>query len=97
MRIEAGSFMMGNDRMRDKYARDNEQLDIVELSEYYISRYPVTVAQFRAFIQDSGFRVAERWCEYNKTDNHPVVIVSWDDAVKYCEWLTEKLKQKGYT
>ncbi|MCP4104399.1 MAG: SUMF1/EgtB/PvdO family nonheme iron enzyme, partial [Desulfobacteraceae bacterium] len=93
VRIEAGSFMMGSD---SKYAEKDEKLHSVELSEYWIAKYPVTVAQFWAFIQDIGFEVIERWHEYNRFDNHPVVIVSWNDAVKYCEWLTDKLRQKGY-
>jgi formylglycine-generating enzyme required for sulfatase activity len=28
--------------------------------------------------------------EYSEGDNHPVVNVYWDDARRYCEWLSEK-------
>jgi formylglycine-generating enzyme required for sulfatase activity len=63
------------------------------LPTYYVSRYPVTVAQFRAFVEDSGYRVDER--SLNDPDNHPVRWVRWDDAVAYCRWLTKKLRDVG--
>jgi len=94
--IPAGKFMMGSDKKRDKDARDNEQLHTVELSEYAMARYPVTNAQFRAFIRDSGYHPEGVWERYCKYDNHPVVGVTWDDAVAYCDWLTGKLGEQGY-
>ena len=64
----------------------------VDLSKFYISRYPVTVAQFRAFCLDSGHKVEdEDFKKENTVDNHPVVCVSWHDADAYCRWLTKKL------
>ncbi|MDM8550093.1 NACHT domain-containing protein [Desulfobacterales bacterium HSG2] len=56
VRIPAGEFLMGSDKERDKDAEDNELPHTVELSEYQIARYPVTAAQFRAFVQDSGYQ-----------------------------------------
>ncbi|MDM8550090.1 SUMF1/EgtB/PvdO family nonheme iron enzyme [Desulfobacterales bacterium HSG2] len=83
VRIPAGKFLMGRSHT-------------VELSEYSVARYPVTVAQFGSFVQDSGYQPGEDWEEDNEYDNHPVVNVSWHDAAAYCEWLTEKLKDRRW-
>ncbi len=34
---------------------------------------------------------------YNTTSNHPVVEVIWQDALAYCQWLTEKLRSWEHT
>ena len=95
VRIRAGEFVMGSDKKRDKYAGENETLHTVELSEYYIARYPVTVAQFRVFMKETGHYTDEDWERFNTHDTHPVVNVSWEDAVDYCKWLTQRLQEKG--
>ncbi|MDM8550092.1 formylglycine-generating enzyme family protein [Desulfobacterales bacterium HSG2] len=87
---------MGSEKERDRYAGNDELPHTVELSEYHIARYPVTVAQFRAFVQESGYQPEEDWEKYNEYDNHPVVSVSWHDAAAYCEWLTDRLKDRGW-
>ena len=32
--------------------------------------------------------MAERW--FRETDEHPVVNISWNDAVAFCKWLSGK-------
>ncbi|MCP4108782.1 MAG: SUMF1/EgtB/PvdO family nonheme iron enzyme [Desulfobacteraceae bacterium] len=104
VKIPAGSFLMGTEKkdadkliaegLPDVWVNLEQPQHKVVLSEYAINHYPVTVAQFRVFVQDSGYETDGRW--KNGQDNHPVVYVSWNDAVAYCTWLTEKLRQKGY-
>jgi len=94
--VPAGEFLMGSDKKKDSEAFDSElPQHSVRLSEYKIARYPVTVAQYKVFAKETGLNLDGTWKRYNTIDNHPVVSVSWNDSVKYCEWLTKKLKEKG--
>jgi len=52
----------------------------------------VTVAQFADFVNESGFQPRDPDCLKGIT-NHPVVSVSWHEAMAYCRWLNEQLRQ----
>ncbi len=80
--IPAGPFVMG----------EGKEQHVVDLPVYYIARYPVTAAQFRVFVQSSSYHVKGPWARYSGPDNHPVVAVTWYDAMAYCNWLTKQLK-----
>lgn len=90
--IPAGSFIMGSDKNRDPQTDEGETPQHrLTLPGYYISRYPVTVAQFRAFVEQSGHK-AENEKSLEASVNQPVVWVSWYEALKYCEWMTKELR-----
>ena len=96
IKIPAGVFWMGSDKNKDNAAGDSEfPHHQVNLPEYAISRYPVTVAQFRCFAQQTSLELDHQWIHVNKHDNHPVLMVTWDEAKAYCQWLTEKITDKG--
>ncbi|MBU2547261.1 MAG: SUMF1/EgtB/PvdO family nonheme iron enzyme [Proteobacteria bacterium] len=90
--IPAGPFLMGSDKKQDPSAYDDElPQHPVTLQGFYIGRYPVTVAQFRAFVEDSGY--GPKYAEYIKgLDTHPVAYVTWHDTRAYCDWLTDRLR-----
>ncbi|KPA11860.1 signal transduction protein, partial [Candidatus Magnetomorum sp. HK-1] len=95
--IPAGEFLMGSDPKKDLQANDIETPQHkVFLKHYYIARYPVTVAQFKAFVKDSGYKPKYVDC-LKGIDTHPVIWVNWVDAVNYCKWLTEKLSNDKNT
>ncbi|MCP4627379.1 MAG: SUMF1/EgtB/PvdO family nonheme iron enzyme, partial [bacterium] len=108
IKIPADPFLMGTaakdapalraelpDYLRDSVEREMPQ-HRVELSEYYIGKYPVTVSQFRIFLQESGHNASNEWANWNRFDNHPAVEISWHDATAYCEWLTDRFKDRGW-
>ncbi len=77
---------MGSDKARDPEADDYElPQHTVTLPGYWIGRYPVTVARFKAFVTEGVYKPAEAYSLKGR-DDHPVVDVSWDDARAYCEW-----------
>ncbi|MEZ0396285.1 MAG: SUMF1/EgtB/PvdO family nonheme iron enzyme [Anaerolineales bacterium] len=65
----------------------------VELSEYFIGKYPVTNREYQFFVKETGYRPPEGWDDGQyppEKGDHPVVNVSWNDAQEYCRWLREK-------
>jgi formylglycine-generating enzyme required for sulfatase activity len=82
IKVSAGSFDMGSDK-----SNPNEKpIHRVNLREFFIGKYPVTQAQYRAVMgkNPSDF----------KGDQNPVERVSWDDASKFCQKLSQKTGQK---
>jgi formylglycine-generating enzyme required for sulfatase activity len=63
----------------------------VWLDAFYIDRQEVTVKEYRAFQQATGYRAPGEVAQYAPADNHPVVEVSWEDAAAYCRWAGKKL------
>ena len=92
VRIPAGRFLIGSSDADSMAYDDEKPQHEMDLPEYYIGRYPVTVAQFRAFVEGSG-HTPEDERSLQGVDNHPVVYVTWYDAIKYCEWLTERMNE----
>ncbi len=75
-------FQMGASR-REAGRRANEQLHEVALTRaYYLSEKEVTNGQFQQFRQAHVVVPAVL--------NLPVTSVSWDDATRYVNWLSEK-------
>ncbi|MFN8483788.1 MAG: SUMF1/EgtB/PvdO family nonheme iron enzyme [Anaerolineae bacterium] len=60
--IPAGAFRMGSDRETDPEAYGDETpRHPVRLDAFAISRYPITVAQFRPFVESDGYSNAGYW------------------------------------
>jgi formylglycine-generating enzyme required for sulfatase activity len=97
--IPAGEFLMGSDPQKDPIAADNEQPQhFLDLPDYYLAKTPVTNAQYRAFVQTTGHYEPESWRDGRPPSgeaDHPVVWVSWSDALAYCRWLSE-VTGRGY-
>ena len=59
----------------------------------YIKRTPVTNAEYALFLEDTGKEVPLNWVNGTypeEEDDYPVNFVSYEDALAYTEWLTEK-------
>ena len=65
----------------------------VKTEGFYIDKLEVTNAQYKKFCDATGRNILpEHWEEGNtKKENHPVVYVTWHDAVAYCQWKGKRL------
>ena len=88
--IPAGKFRMGTDRLRSKTA---EPVHVVSLDAFYIDKYEVTLGEYKHFLMETGHRSLPRWVteKYALSDEHPVVGVSWHDAMAYATWAGKRL------
>ncbi len=94
--IPAGVFLMGGNEW-DKLARSDEKPQHVCAIPYgyLLARFPVTVAQFRLFLEQTKTQPGDKRC-LNGLTNHPVVYVSWHEAMAFCQWLTGRWQSQGF-
>ncbi|OPZ98989.1 MAG: Serine/threonine-protein kinase pkn1 [Bacteroidetes bacterium ADurb.Bin408] len=118
--IQGGTFTMGSS---DSEAASDETPHTVTVGNFAMMKHEVTVAEFKKFIDDTGYQTdadkrtgnygsyiwnGNQWekkdgvnwkCGVNGSlrpqseYNHPVIHVSWNDAVAYAEWLSKKTSQ----
>jgi formylglycine-generating enzyme required for sulfatase activity len=83
-----GSFRMGASR-REAGRRANESARLVQLVRpFYLGEREVTNAAYRQFRAQHSSGSAEGMSL--DADNQPVVNVSWDDAARFCNWLSSR-------
>jgi formylglycine-generating enzyme required for sulfatase activity len=88
--IPAGSFQMGSPETEPGRSPDEGPQHTVSFAEpFHIGVHEVTVGQYRSFVEAAGHREPADWSEQCQHPNRPVVQVSWNDAVAFCDWLSE--------
>ena len=70
------------------------------LKTFRMARYPITNAQYQAFIDAGGYRDERWWKNLQRPDpegarwsqpNRPRTNVDWYEAVAFCRWLSAQL------
>ncbi len=85
--VPSGTFTMGS--TGPEAAPNESPTSKVTLSRFYMSRHLVTCAAYEAF------KPAHRSNRIPTAgDDHPVVYVSSEDAIKFCQWLSNKEHRK---
>ncbi len=80
--IPGGTFMMGSPESEEGSDDSERPQHQVTIPSFFIGKYQLTQAQYQAII---GSNPSEF-----KGDKRPVENVSWNEAVKFCERLSEK-------
>jgi len=85
--VEKGSFTMGDTwGDGDSYEKPTHQVTFTY--DFYIGKYEITFDEYDAFCDSTG-RIKpedEGW----RSGIRPVINVSWNDSISYCNWLSER-------
>lgn len=95
VKIPASDFTMGSSRSHDRQAHEDEMPEqVLHITDFMMMRHPVTNAQYARFMKATAHRAPLFW--NNGTypagrDDHPVVGVSYYDAIAFCAWAGKEL------
>ena len=121
--VPADPFWMGSGDEDDLADDDEKPQHELSLDDYWIGQYPVTNAQFDAFVRAGGYDNPAYWVEAKDAGvwrddgkvegyfddeprvapaqyrepfglpNHPVVGITWYEALAFTRWLTDVLRE----
>lgn len=93
VRVPAGGFLRGSGP-EDRSARPEEKPQrVIQVNAFFVDRLPVTVRQFRIYLNATGQQMPDSWHKNNPESfpDYPVVSVTWDEAKAYAEWIGGRL------
>lgn len=81
--VKGGKFKMGSD-----FQENEKPIHPVFLNSFFISQFPITFDLYDLYCEDTGIQKPNDngWGR----NNMPVINVSWEEATKFCEWLSYK-------
>ncbi|BAY22472.1 hypothetical protein NIES2100_22350 [Calothrix sp. NIES-2100] len=85
VQIPGGTFTMGSPAGEAQRDSDESPQHQVTVPGFFMGKYPVTQAQYQAIIGNNPSSF--------KGESKPVENVSWDDAVEFCQKLSQKTKR----
>ena len=90
---------MGSSAHRDALAQPAEMpTHDVGLPSYWIARCPITNYQYQAFVFATEHPCPPHWRNGTFPDgkqDHPVVNISWPDALAFCHWANVQLPSEA--
>ena len=88
--IPGGTFMMGSPPEELEHQDNESPQHSVTVQPFFMGKYQVTQAQWRFVAQlPQVNRELEQDPSHFKGDNRPVEFVSWEDAVEFCDRLSQ--------
>lgn len=79
--IPGGEFIMGSSETEEERSPHEELPHSCEVSSFFLGKYPITQAQWQEIMGNNPSRFQDPNC--------PVEKISWDEAVEFCQILSE--------
>ena len=96
VKIEAGEFLMGNVEKEDGELENERPQHTLHLPTFYMGKYPVTVGAFSEFLAAHEYKIVVKgFSQWNRHPDHPVIMVSWSDALEYARWQGMELPSEA--
>ncbi len=69
----------------------------VPIGDVLFSVWETRRKDFEKFVEETGHKPPANWADpgFKQEPDHPVVNVTWEDAMAFCQWLTERDRSKG--
>jgi formylglycine-generating enzyme required for sulfatase activity len=95
--LKAQEMWTNGESWRNRILSEAPQHKVRITRPFYFAVCEATVGQFEAFVQATGYQTESETSEefnwrnpaFEQTKDHPVADLSWDDAVVFCQWLSE--------
>lgn len=84
--VEPGTFTMGSPTTEAGRAHETQH-KVTLTNGFYLGKYEVTQSQYKAVMNHNPSKF--------KSENRPVETISWDDAIEFCDKLTEIQRKAG--
>ncbi len=89
--IPAGEFLMGCEAGQDA----ERPVHRIYVDAFEMAAFQVRNRDFAKFVETTGHPLPLQWNDPNFSHpDQPVVAVSWLEAVKYCEWLSNRTDKR---
>jgi len=82
--VEAGEFMMGSETIHE----DNRPVHKLYVDTFFLSKYPVTVDEFRTFVQSTGYKTSA-------DITGGAFVLDYDDEFKYQTGVNWECDERG--
>ena len=95
--IERCLNLVGDRWEKERLRAEGPEHEVEIGQPFYMGATEVTVGQFRRFVNEKKYQVGDvHWLNpgFGQTDDHPVVFVTWNNAVDFCTWLSEQEGKK---
>ncbi len=89
--IPGGEFLMGAPEDDDEAHRDETPQHAVILDPFWIDETEVAIDQYKLCVAAGACEAPYTRTQYDNPAraDHPMTLISWDEAVAYCAWIAE--------